>query len=108
MWQPGLDQHEWESEFQTLEPELRSSPRDALPEFADLVERMLSERGWTVDDPVARAGEEREVLDDYAAARDIATRVERGEDVGPSDVGQAIENLRAVYDYVIAERPAGG
>jgi hypothetical protein len=32
----------------------------------------------------------------YAAARDIADRLERGEVVDPGDVGAAVENLRAI------------
>src|ERR671935_40443 len=47
--EPGLDRHEWESELSALEPELETGPRDALPELADLVERMLLERGYDVE-----------------------------------------------------------
>ncbi|MDQ3875857.1 MAG: hypothetical protein M3322_10010 [Actinomycetota bacterium] len=101
--EPGLDRHEWESEMQALEPELEDSPADALPELADLVERMLLERGYDVADPVVREGEEREVVAEYLAAREISDRVERGEDVGPGDVGAAIRGLRSIYDFVIAE-----
>ena len=101
--EPGLDRHEWESEMETLEPELEDSPVDALPELADLVERMLLERGYDVTDPVVREGEEREVVAEYLAAREISDRVERGDDVGPGDVGAAIRGFRAIYDFVIAE-----
>ena len=43
---PGLDRHEWESELATLEPQLEDDPASALPGLADLVERMLLERGY--------------------------------------------------------------
>ena len=104
MPEPGLDRHEWESEMQALEPELEDAPAEALPELGDLVERMLVERGYDVTDPVAREGEEREIVAEYLAAREISDRLERGEDVGPGDVGAAVNGFRAIYDYVIAER----
>ena len=104
MWEPGLDRHDWESEFEALEPELRDSPRDALPELADLVERMLVERGVDVRDPVVREGDERSFVAEYLTGREIADRVERGEDVDPGDVGAAVQALRELYEFVLAER----
>ena len=104
MPEPGLDRHEWESEMQALEPELEDAPAEALPELGDLIERILDERGYDLSDPVAREGEEREVVAEYVAAREISDRLERGEDVGPGDVAAAVNGFRAIFDYVIAER----
>lgn len=105
--EPGLDRHEWESEFQALEPELEDSPREALPELLGLVERMLDERGYSPADPVAGNGGEPEILAEYRAARDTTLAVERGGDeTGPGDVAAAVTGLRAVYDHLLAERPA--
>ena len=106
MQEPGLDRHEWETELESLEPELRDSPAEALPELADLVRRMLDERGFDLDDPLVREGDEREIVSEYESARDVADRLERGEDVGPGDVGSAINGLRALYDHLISERSA--
>jgi hypothetical protein len=51
MYDPGLDRHEWESELQALEDDLRDDPADALGELEDLVTRAV------FDHPVAaRAG----------------------------------------------------
>src|SRR6476620_4907595 len=69
MWEPGLDRHEWESEMQALEDDMRESPAEALPELDALVLRMLEETGYDIADPVAREGEEREVVAEYLAAR---------------------------------------
>jgi hypothetical protein len=103
---PGVDRHEWESELASLEDELRDSPREALPELADLVERMLLARGFSPDLP-EREGDEPELLATYRAARDVATRVElEADDVGPGDVGQAIVDLRGLFDYLVEERAA--
>src|SRR5689334_11563981 len=102
--EPGLDRHEWESERASLEDDLRDSPAEALPELADLVRRMLEERGYDLDDPVVREGDEREVVTEYRAAREVADRVNLAEDVDPGDVADAINGLRELFDYVVAER----
>ena len=101
--EPGLDRHEWESEMQALQEELEDSPAEALPELGDLVERMLTERGYDLADPVVREGEEREVVAEYLAAREVSDRVERSEDVDPGDIAAAINGFQALYDFVIAE-----
>ena len=106
-WEPGLDRHEWESEYRQLEDELETAPREALPELRDLIERILVERGYDLGDPVAREGEEREVVAEFQAASDIARRVEAAdESVGHGDVGAAINGLRAIFDYLTAEHYA--
>jgi hypothetical protein len=102
--EPGLDRHEWESEFASFEDDLAGDPYSALPQFADLVERMLTERGYDVTDTVARAGEEREVVADYLAARETSDRIERDENVDPGDVAAAINSLREIYDFLLVER----
>jgi hypothetical protein len=104
--EPGLDRHEWESELSALEDDLKTDPHSALPELADLVERMLLERGFDVTDATVRSGEEREVVAEYLAARKTSDRVERGEDVDPGDVADAINGLRALFDHLITEREA--
>jgi hypothetical protein len=107
MIEPGLDRHEWESEWQALEEQLADAPADALPDVDDLVERMLVERGYAIDDPVAREGEDREVVAEFQAAREITRLVEAGsEEVSPGDVGAAVNGYRAIFEYLISERSA--
>ena len=101
--EPGLDRHEWESELASIEDDLRDSPTETLPELTRLVERMLEERGYDLDDPVAREGEEREIVTEFLAAREVADRVDRGEDVDPGDVAGAIEGLVSLFQYVLVE-----
>jgi hypothetical protein len=101
MRDPGLDRHEWETEWQALEPELEASPAEALPELAGLVERMLVERGFPINDEVADDGIEPDILVEFRSAREVANRVERGDTVDPSDVGEAIRNYRDIYDQLI-------
>lgn len=94
MKEPGLDRHEWETEYALIEEDLHDDPQGALPAFADLVERMLEERGIEDGDELAA---------EFRAAREIADRSERGE-ADPGDVAAAIESLRSVYATLIIER----
>ena len=105
MRDPGLDRHEWESEWHALEADLEDSPREALPELGDLIERMLLEHGFPINDEVADDGIEPDILVEFRSAREVAQRVERGEDVDPGDIGEAIENFRDIYRQ-LSERSA--
>jgi hypothetical protein len=105
MYEPGLDRHEWESEMEALEDQLVESPAEALPELDGLVARMLEESGYDVGDPVAREGDDREVVAEFLAAREITRLSERGsEEVGPGDVAAAINGYRAVFDHLVSSR----
>jgi hypothetical protein len=105
MQEPGLSRHEWESEWAALQEQLEESPAEVLPELDDLVERMLNERGYAIDDPVASEGDEREVLSEFLAAREITRlRGDGAEGISPGDVAAAVNGYRSVYEYLIAER----
>jgi hypothetical protein len=106
MVEPGLDRHEWESEWLDLEPVLHESPEEALPDARDLLERMLEERGVLEGDAVTLEGVERELLAGFAAASDVARRVEQGEEVDRGDLDSAAGTLRALYEHLISERSA--
>jgi hypothetical protein len=107
MFEPGLDRHEWESEMQALEDQLGENPAEALPELDALVARMLDETGYDLEDRVVREGDEREIVSEFLAAREITSLTERGnEEVGPGDVAAAINGYRAVYDYLVTNRAA--
>ena len=107
MFDPGLDRHDWESEMQALEDDMRENPAESLPELDALVRRMLEETGYDLGDPVARDGEEREVVAEYLAAHDIVEAAERGsEDLSPGDVAAAINGYRAVSEHLVATRAA--
>jgi hypothetical protein len=101
MFEPGIDRHVWESQWAQLEEDLETDPVETLPEVADLVEQMLIEAGYDITDAVARAGEEREVVAEYLAARQIANQVDGGEAYDPGDVAAAINGLIAIRDYIL-------
>ena len=101
-YDPGLNRHEWESEFASIEDDLHTDPASALPELDALVARMLGEAGYDLADPVARDGEEREVTADYLAAHEITRLSESGsEEISSGDVASAINGLRELYDFIV-------
>lgn len=107
MHDPGLDRHEWESELAGLEDDMRDDPSSALPALDDLVVRMLEETGYDVTDPVVRDGEERELVAEFLAAREIKDAYERGsEELSPGDIGAAISAYRSIFDHLVVNRAA--
>jgi hypothetical protein len=106
MLEPGLDRHEWESRWESLAEELEDSPRDVLPELDELAEQMLDERGYALEDPVAREGDDREVVAEFLAARETTQLLRDDPDaVSPGDVAAAVNGYRAIYEYLLEERP---
>jgi hypothetical protein len=105
MLEPGLDRHEWESRWASLEEDLEDSPRDVLPELDQLVEQMLEERGYAIEDPVVREGDDRDVVADFLAAREITRLATDDPDsASPGDVALAVNNYREVYELLLQER----
>ena len=99
--EPGLNRHEWTTEWEALQPLVQDSPAEALPELDDLVERILVARGYAIDDAVARQGEEREIVSSFLAAREITRLYESGADISPGDIPPAIDGYRTVYDELV-------
>jgi hypothetical protein len=105
MVEPGLDRHEWETEWEQLEPLLADSPAEALADLDDLIRRMLVETGYPVDTADSADDEqaEVEVLDSYRAAHEIKLLIDRGEDFDPGDVANAIDLYREIYESLLNE-----
>lgn len=112
MRDPGLDRHLWESEWQALEPLVRDDPDEALPELDRLLERMLFEEGYPLEEGelerTAEEGIDPDVLASFHAARDITRRTDRGLEVDPAEVGQAVGLYRALYEHLIARQADTG
>jgi hypothetical protein len=104
MSEPGFDRHEWETEWEQLEPDLEDSPAEALHDLDDLIARMLSAAGYPLDtpDPIDDEGIDPEVMASFYAAREIARQVDRGDDVDPGDVAQAVNLYRELYQHLLA------
>jgi hypothetical protein len=99
---PGIDRHDFSSEWESVWPDVETDPREALPELEDILRRMLERHGYVLedDDPAAQ-GEEVEILAPYAAVREVANAVREGDDVDPGDIGQAILDALDLYEALI-------
>jgi hypothetical protein len=104
--EPGLDRHEWESEWESLQEELSDDPSATLVSLDRLVAEMLGSRGYALDDEVASEGDDPEVVTEFRAAHDVTQAVESGGDVDPGDVAMAVNAYRALYEHVINDRTA--
>ena len=103
MSEPGLDRHEWESEWEQLEPDLESSPSETLSDLDDLIARMLVAAGYPTEtsDQVDDGGIDPEIVVSFLAARAITRQVDRGADVDPGDVAQAVNDYRELYAHLL-------
>jgi hypothetical protein len=99
--EPGLDRHEWETQWEALQPELADAPAEALPEVDRLIGGMLAERDLEDVDP--------EIERELEQAREVTRRLDAGEDVDPGDIAVAVLGYRALYEDLLAERrsPSG-
>jgi len=104
--EPGLDKHEWETEWQGLEPLLADSPAEVLPEVDDLVARMMEARGFPLTESPAQDATEPETIREFGEARRITRLVEAGEAVDPGDIGLAVTAYRNLYRYLLEIGPA--
>jgi hypothetical protein len=106
MLEPGLDKHLWESWWQQFDEDVQTSPAEALPELDGLIAQMLEARGYAIDDPVVREGDDRDVVADFLGAREITRAVEQGKEVEDEDIETAIGNYRELYEFLIEDRAA--
>lgn len=97
--EPGLDRHEWSTEFAQIEEDMRDDPFDALPVLTELVERMLVERGFELQPERDEGG----IVHEFADAKAISAQ---GEQADPGDVAMALEKLVSIYQFVDEERRA--
>jgi hypothetical protein len=103
--EPGLDLHEWETQWEQLQDESVDDPEQTLPELVRLVELMLRERGFQLDEPVTAEGHDADVVRDFLAARELAAAAQTGS-ADPEDVEVALEDLREIHDYITQDRAA--
>jgi hypothetical protein len=96
--EPGLDQHEWQTQWEALLPELEDAPAEALPELGRLIDGMLEDRAYERDDP--------EIERELETGREVVARLDEQEDVDPGDIAAAVNAFRAVYEQLIAQHRA--
>ena len=97
MQDPGLDRHEWESEWSDLEERMRDDPSDALLELDDLIARMMQARGVPLEERDGQVEIDPETVRSFVEARRVAQQVGAGEDVDIGDIALAINNYTELY-----------
>jgi hypothetical protein len=105
MVEPGLDRHEWESQWASLEEEFDADPADSLRAVHELMTRMLGERG-ILDDTAVRDGADPDLIRPWEAAGDLVRRLDEGLDVEETDIREALANYRELFETLLAERAA--
>jgi hypothetical protein len=105
--EPGLDLHEWQTRWAELQELAADEPAETLPELVRFVRGMLeNDRRFDLSNPVVQEGEDPDVVRSFLAAEDIALRIDAGADVEQADVEAALDDLGAIYEYLVAERAA--
>jgi len=104
MTDPGLDLHEWETRWSDLQDQAADAPDEALPEVVRLVEEMLADRGFDLENPVVVEDESRDIVSDFLAAREISRAAETTE-LEAEDIQTALDDLAEIHDYLVEDRP---
>src|SRR5436190_18738118 len=69
--EPGIDEHEWVTEWEQIEPELRDSPTEAISEADDLVGRMMEARGFPLSEREGDEATEPETVREFEEAHRV-------------------------------------
>jgi hypothetical protein len=101
MLEPGLDSHDWETQWAGLEDDLHSSPLETLPELERLLAQMLGDVGLDPETP--SHAEEQDLLAEFRAGRELRAQAE-ADGGSPGDAAAAIEAFRSVYETLLQER----
>lgn len=104
MTDPGLDLHEWETRWSDLQDQAADAPDEALPEVVRLVEEMLADRGFDLENPVVVEDESRDIVSDFLAAREISRAAETTQ-LEAEDIQTALDDLAEIHDYLVEDRP---
>lgn len=105
MTEPGLDLHEWESQWAQLQEDAADAPDEALPELVRLIEQMLVERGYDLENPVVVEDESPDIVHDFLAAREISRAAEQTK-LEQEDIQTALDDLAEIHDYLVENRAA--
>ncbi len=103
MTDPGLDLHEWETRWSDLQDQAADAPDEALPEVVRLVQEMLLERGYDLENPVVAEADDPDIVRDFLAAREIARAAETTK-LEAEDIQTALDDLAEIHDYLVEDR----
>ena len=105
MSEPGLDIHEWESEWASLEDDIGDSPETALPYAHELLTRMLKERRILDENFVVTEGTDPEWVKTWQAGDELVRLLDDpGAEVAREDIVEQIENHRELFETLLVDR----
>ena len=101
---PAGARERYTEEWRTVQSRFVDQPREALTDADRLVENVMRDRGYPVNDFEQRAADispdHPQVVDNYRIAHGIAVRSERGE-VNTEDLRQAMVHYRTLFDDLL-------
>jgi hypothetical protein len=98
VYDDGVDRSTWQARSEDLEPDLRTTPAEALPELARLVREVEEALGVLADSPGALTDE------DSAEVLPVADRLDADELVSGEEVVSTVEaGLRLAW-YLVQDR----
>lgn len=101
---PAGARERYTEEWRTVQSRFVDQPREALTDADRLVENVMRDRGYPVNDFEQRAADispdHPRVVDNYRIAHGIAVRSERGE-VNTEDLRQAMVHYRTLFDDLL-------
>ena len=107
MLEPGLDIHEWESEWASIEDDIADSPETALPVIHELITRMLKERRVLDDNLVVAEGVDPDWFRTWEAGKELTALVDDpGVDVDRQDILDQLDEYRTLFEDLVEERAA--
>lgn len=101
---PAGARERYTEEWRTVQTRFVDQPREALKEADALVENVMRDRGYPMNDFEQRAADispdHPQVVDNYRIAHGIAARTETGE-VGTEDLRQAMVHYRTLFNDLL-------
>jgi hypothetical protein len=98
MEEPGLDEHEWITEWEQIEPELQESPTEALADADELIARMMVARGFPLEESDGEEVTDPEIVRSFEEARRVTRQIDKvGEPLDPGDIPDAVEAYRDLF-----------
>jgi len=105
--EPGLDIHEWESEWASLEDDAANSPESSLLVIHELITRMLQERGILDDSLAVVEGVEPDWVGTWQAGRELVVLVDDpAQDVDEQDIVDQLDQYRDLFEALLQQRAA--
>jgi hypothetical protein len=103
--EPGLDVHEWESEWASLEDDIVDSPETGLAYVHELMTRMLKERRILDDSLAVLEGADPEWVKTWEAGVELARKLDDSAvEVERDEVLEQIANYRELFETLLADR----